>query len=343
MHRRLRFAALSIAILAGAAVIAHGDQGVAGPEFTINFGTPAPEGTPWHQQLVDLKTRVEAESNGRISMRLFPGGVLGGEVEMIQDILNGGRLHGGGFTTGAVADAANLPELSVVELPFVFESLPEADFVLDNHLYDPVFELLKKKGLIMSMWAENGWRNFGTKKSPATTPDELAKNRMRTQQNEVHQQMYKALGVSAEPLPNTEILNALKTGLVDGFDNSDLYAQAAGLTEPIKYWTYSQHIYQPAAIVWSRELWEEMPKDLQAIVLGNRIAETAKGRAMVRALASVLRQNMVDMGLTVMDLDAKQRQAFIDKTAGVQREFAAKHGRNLLDKLLAGKTAYKKK
>ena len=70
-------------------------------------------------------------------------GVLGGEVEMVRDIVEGGRLQGGGFTTAAIAQGANVPMLQLPELPFLFRSAAEVDHVLDNVLYEPAKKKLK--------------------------------------------------------------------------------------------------------------------------------------------------------------------------------------------------------
>ena len=72
------------------------------PAYVMNFGTVAPDGTPWADQLRNIKKKIEGSSNGKIQVKLFLGGSLGSEIEMIQDVQRGERLQGGGFSTGAV-------------------------------------------------------------------------------------------------------------------------------------------------------------------------------------------------------------------------------------------------
>ena len=60
----------------------------------------------------------------------------GSEIEMIEDVQRGERLQGGGFSTGAVGGALDIPLLTMIELPFLFRTTEEADIILDNILYE---------------------------------------------------------------------------------------------------------------------------------------------------------------------------------------------------------------
>jgi TRAP-type C4-dicarboxylate transport system substrate-binding protein len=294
-------------------------------QFVANFGTVAPDNTPWSEQLRHLKKRIESESGGRIKMKLFLGGTLGSEIEMIQDVIRGERLHGGGFSTGAIGEAANIPMLQMVELPYLFQTNEEVDAVLDGVMLDPVNEALEDKGFILIAWAENGWRNFATKGGPATSPSELAKYKMRSQESPVHLDMYKQYGVQAVAKPVSEVLPALNTGIVDGFDNTPLFSIAAGWIEPITHYTMSWHIYQPAGVVFSKKFFDQLPPDLQIIVKGDLLAESAKGRAAVRELEEVLVAQIESRGKTVTYLTEEQRAAFQGPALNVHKAFLLQH------------------
>ena len=314
------------------------------PQFTINFGTAAPEGTPWAAQLQDIKNRVEKDTAGKVKVRLFLSSVMGGEVEMTQDIVSGGRLQAGGFSTAAVATGANVPALQLPELPFLFRSNEEVDHVLDTVLYEPMKKKLKRRGLYLAYWAENGWRSFYTKTQDATTLEGLRAHKMRVQESEVHKAMYKALGVQAVPIGTTEVLDALNRGTVDGFDNTTLFGQASGWFEPTKYYTLSKHIYQPAAIVYSRDFWTALEEaGLDQTVLGDRQKETEKGRAGVRALEGELVALFGDMGVSVVTPTQDQLKPFVDATKSVHDEFKDQIGADLYDSTQAALTAFRAK
>ena len=292
--------------------------------YTLNFGTVAPEGTPWADNLYAAKRRIEAESNGEIEVRVFLGGSLGSEVEMVEDLISGQRLQGGGISTAAIAQGANVPLLMMPELPYLFRNFNEVDAVLDEVLFEPVSEDLMENGLVMGAWAENGWRSFATN-GPATTPEELSAYKMRSQESPVHLAMYEAFGVQAVAKPVSEVLPALNTGIVDGFDNTPLFSLAAGWIGPVSHFTLSEHIYQPAAIVYSKAFYDSLPPHLQQVLLGDPAAESRSGRVGVRALQEELVGNIRDSGKTVTTLTDEQRRVFARQSRDVRRQFAVEN------------------
>ena len=279
--------------------------------FTMNFGTVAPTGTPWSDQLNSIKNRIEKESAGKIRVKLFLGGALGSEIEMIQDVQRGERLQGGGFSTAAVGAALDVPLLQMVELPYLFKDNAQADAIMDEILYEPTTKALKEKDITFYSWTENGWRSFATKGDSApTSPEELSKYKMRSQESPVHLNMYKALGVQAVAKPVSEVLPALNTGIVNGFDNTPLFSLAAGWIEPVTHYTLSRHIYQPAAVMYSKKFIDSLPADLQKIVLSDPHGEAKRGRSAVRQLEDELLGTIKEMGKEVVKLTDEQQKSF---------------------------------
>ena len=282
----------------------------AGPEFSLNFGTVAPDGTPWSAQLQGIKRRIEKDSGGRVQVKLFLGGSLGSEIEMIQDVQKGERLQGGGFSTGAVGEALDIGVLKMIELPFLFRSNEEADKVLDTVLLEPTRTALAQKGITFYAWSENGWRNFATQ-GPAASPEALQGFKMRSQESAVHLDMYKSMGVQAVAKPVSEVVPSLNTGIVTGFDNTPLFSLAAGWIQPVSHYTLSRHIYQPAAVFYSKSFVDRLPADLQQILMANASEESVSGRAAVRAMEGELVETIKAMGKTVTELSEEERKAFV--------------------------------
>jgi TRAP-type transport system periplasmic protein len=279
-------------------------------QFTMNFGTVAPTGTPWSDQLQQLKKRIETESAGKIKVKLFLGGALGSEIEMIQDVQRGERLQGGGFSTGAVGEALDIPILQMVELPYLFKDEKQADAILDDVLYEPTQKALDSKGVTFYAWTENGWRSFATKGGAATSPEELRKYKMRSQESPVHLNMYKAMNVQAVAKPVSEVLPSLNTGIVTGFDNTPLFSLAAGWIGPVTHYTLSRHIYQPAAVVYAKKFVDSLPPDLQKVILHDPKGEAQRGRSSVRKLENELLETIASMGKEVVTLTPDQQKAF---------------------------------
>jgi TRAP-type C4-dicarboxylate transport system substrate-binding protein len=329
------FSALAAALLIASAAFAD-------DPIMMKAGSVAPEGTPWADWLDGARKRIEKDAGGRLKTKVFLSGKLGGEREMIDDAKKG-TLQMFGGSIGAVA-SVHAPELNVFELPFIFESDAEADFVL-NALRERTTKALAERGLVMAMWAENGWHGYGVKGKGRclTSPDSLKGLKMRSQESEIHLNTYKAFGASPVEMPTPEVLAALQTGAVDGYSNTPLFSFATSWYSGIDTFTYTKHIYQPGILLYSKKWFDGLPADLQAILL--KRDEEAAGFKLVRQLTGPLLENLKAADKQVCTLTSDQTKAFADKAKPVWDTFAKKSKANkeMLDLVLKAKADFKKK
>jgi len=310
---------------------------------TVKFGTVAPAGTPWADTLEQIKKKVEAESKGEVKINVFLGGQLGGELEILNDIRRG-RIQGGGLTSAALG--AVITEINVLEIPFLFDSLEEADFVLDNYLLEPFKKLFSDKGLIFVTWAENGWRNIGNRTKFIKAPKDLVGVKIRSQESSTHLAFWKKINASPIAMSVTEVLPALQTGVVDGFDNTALFTLAAEWHTGIKYYTVSQHIYQPAAVVYSKKFWDGVPETDRKILMAEGNGMAAPSRKAVRSLGNELMDVLKGSGIKIHTLSNSERENFKNSVRGIDLEIVKNLGgdsQKIYDLILEGKAAYKAK
>jgi tripartite ATP-independent transporter DctP family solute receptor len=301
-------------LLAGAAASAVVGRARADEPITLKLASVAPDGTPWAEQLAAYKQKVEAESKGRLKIKPFLGGALGDENQTVGECRRGAIALWGG-TTGALA--TSVPEISVLELPYLFRDAAQADHVLDEVLGEELKKRLGARGFVPLFWSENGFRSFGTKWGPVKMPADLKGHKMRSQESLVHLEMYRALGALPQPIATTEVLPALQTGVVDGFDQTPLYTFAASWHLAIKHYTLSEHIYQPGLVLASKKEFDKLPADLQKILTGDVGKITRDGRAAVREMAPLLIQNFAGAKIPVYKPSAAEREAFARATASV--------------------------
>lgn len=275
--------------------------------YTLKIASVAPEGTPWSDGLAQFKKAAELASGGKLKVKLFLGGVLGDENETVLQTQKG-QIQAVGASTGAIASI--VPELNVLELPFLFRTAAEADYILDGPALPTLEKAFRDRGLQLGFWSENGYRSFGTTFGFIKNPLDLKGHKMRSQENDVHLGMYKAFGASPVPIPTTEVLTSLQTGVVDGYDNTPLYASAAQWLSNTKYFTLTNHIYQPAAIVVNKAWYDSLPADLQKIVIGVRADLMVKMRKEIRALHPILVSNFTAMKVQTYTPNATELATF---------------------------------
>lgn len=312
-------------------------------EFTMKVATIAPDDTPWSELLRRYEKAVEEKSGGRINVKIFLGGALGDENETVIKCKRG-QVQAVAASTGAIA--SQVPELNVLELPYLFRSGEEADYIIDNVLTEPLEKALRQYGLQLVMWSENGFRQFGTNDGFVTSPAQLKGKKMRSQESLVHLESWKAFGASPVPIPTTEVLTALQTHTVDGFDQSALFTIAAGWHKTVKYFTVSNHVYQPALVAFNAEWFDKLPADLQKLLIEEGRKLQDKGRKAVRAIMPDLLAGLKASGLQVKELSQEERLAFEQAALPVRKTFRKQQGKKaaeLLDKVEKALTEYRKK
>ncbi len=292
-------------------------------EFVMKIATVAPDDTPWSELLKRYQAAVEKKSGGRINVKLFLGGTLGDENETVIKCKRG-QVQAVAASTGAAASQA--PELNVLELPYLFRDGDEADFIIDTVLTAPLEKAMRQYGLVLAFWSENGFRQFGTNDGFVSSPDQLKGKKMRSQESLVHLEMWKAFGASPVPIPTTEVLTALQTHTVDGFDQSALFTIAAGWHKTVKYFTVSDHMYQPAVVSFNAEWFDKLPADLQKLLLDEGRSLQDKGRKAVRSIMPDLLAGIKASGVQIKELSVAEKATFEKSALSVRKVFRKQQG-----------------
>ncbi len=282
--------------------------------YSLKFGTLAPDNTPWSRILQDFKKQLETDSAGKIKVKIYLDGKLGDERGMLQK-MRFNQLTGGGFSTGGMA--AVVPELQILELPFQFDSDAEADYIMDKVIYEDLRKALEKKDLYLFCWAVNGWVDFGSQVKAVHSAADLSGLKMFAQESDVSIEMAKALGAAPQVLAVPEVLSALQTGLLQAVQTTPIFATGAQWFTQIKYWTDSDHSYQPAAVVFDLKFWNSLPEDMKQLFLKNRDALQAQARSGVRGIDAELFNGFRERHIEINKLTKEERAALKKQTAGV--------------------------
>ncbi|WCL49905.1 TRAP transporter substrate-binding protein [Leptospira sp. GIMC2001] len=307
----------------------------------VKLASVAPQGTPWADVMYAIQKRINSESGGKYNVKVYPGGQLGGENEILAGV-RGGRIEFAGLTTGAVANV--VPELNVLEMPYLFDNIGQADCVLDNHLIEPVSGLLTSKGMVFISWAENGFRSIGMKGKAIKVPADLSGVKVRSQEAKTHIQFWKSVGASPIPIAIPEVLPALQTGVVTAFDNTPLFTMAAEWQTTIDNFTFTKHIYQPALIVVSKSFHDKQPAENRSIIVGKTNELAGEVRKGVRALDGRLVATLKKTGVAIHNPSAAELAQWKAASAGQEKTVLPKLGgksKAIYDAVIKGKSACK--
>src|SRR5512143_1463847 len=130
-------------------------------DVIIKLGTLAPNGSTWHTLLKELGQKWEQASGGKVKLRIYPGGVLGNEGDMVKK-MRIGQLQAAALTTIGLHDIA--PDAQAVDVPMMIDSWPTLDYVMDR-MAPKLERIIEGKGYEVLGWSEVGFvRFFSTKK-----------------------------------------------------------------------------------------------------------------------------------------------------------------------------------
>lgn len=331
-------AALVVGLLAG-----HARAGDADGQIVVKVGTVAPDGTPWSELMKRVKKRFKEESADKIKLKVYLGGRLGGEKEMARETREG-RIQLFGGSTAALATI--VPELYVLEAPFLFESSEEADFVLDQYARPHVEKLLEKAGFKFFQYSENGWHGLALKGQCLKSLGDLKGKKIRSQEAKIHLDTFTAMGANAVEMSVPEVLPALEQGLVDGFSNTPLFSFATSWYQGVSSYTVTEHIYQPAMLVYSKKWFDKQPAEVQKVLLGGVEGDQTFGRTGIRAIKEGLIDNFRKSKIEVCEASPALKAEMKKATGSIfetYRKAASADGKKLFDAILEGKKAFAKK
>ena len=229
---------------------------------TFKIDTIFPVGTSWMNRVREAASEIAQRTEGRVKFRFYPGGVMGNDATVLRKIRIG-QLHGGALTGGGVAEIYS--DAQIYNIPFAFNSYEEVDYVR-KRMDSQILEGLKKKGFI-SFGLSGGGFAYLMSSNPLTSIEDLRSQKVWSPQGDrISRAAFESIGVSPIPLPLTDVLTGLQTGLVNTVGSSPIGAIALQWHTRVEYLTDIPLVYLYATMVVKRKTFEKLSITDQKIV-----------------------------------------------------------------------------
>ena len=271
---------------------------------------------------------VEKRTNGRYKVQTFYSGALGAERESVEGVQLG-TLDLTLTSTGPLPNF--VPEVAVLDIPFLFRDYAHARAVLDGPIGQELLAKFPPKGMVGLAWAENGFRHMTNSKHPVNQPDDLKGLKMRTMENPIHIEAYRQFGIQPTPMAFTEVFTALQQGTVDGQENPLSVITSAKLDQVQKYLSLTGHVYSPAIFLMNKAQWDRLSDaDKQAFLEAAKEGVKAN-RARVDEDERKAVADLRAKGMNVVEnLDKTKFQAVL---APVYADFGKRFGQANIDRI----------
>ena len=305
---------------------------------TIKVGIGLNTDHPQAEAVRKFGELVKQKSEGKITVKLFPGGSLGNDVTMISS-LQGGTLEMTVPDTSTLVGSAGLESFGLINLPFLFDKSEEADALLDGPFGQKLMANLPNKGLIGLGFWENGFRQVTNSRRPIAKADDFAGLKLRVIQNPLFIDTFSALGASAQPMPFPEVYTALETGVVDGQENPLATILSSKFYEVQKYTVLSDHIYSVWAFLMSKKFWDKLSPEEQKLITESGQEATVAERQIIRAYSANALDELKKAGMEVTTLPPEEVAKLREVTKPVWTKYTQQFGQESADEMLAALAA----
>jgi tripartite ATP-independent transporter DctP family solute receptor len=225
-----------------------------------------PPGYPTVVATENIGKKLEAATNGRLSVQMYPSMQLGGEKETLEQTQIGAvqllRVSAG--SVGPIVD-----EINVVNMPFLFRNTAHAEKIMDGPIGQELLDKITANanaGLVALCWMDSGARSLYNTKRPIKTVEDIKGLKFRVIGNPIFIDMMNALGGNGVAMGYDQVFSALQTGVIDGAENNPPSYVFSNHYTAAKYLSLTEHLIVPEVLVFSKKTWTTLSTDDQALI-----------------------------------------------------------------------------
>ncbi|MDO4328556.1 MAG: TRAP transporter substrate-binding protein [Lachnospiraceae bacterium] len=286
------------------------------PKMTLSIGHNNNSDSLMNYVAEQMKAKLEEKSGGNLTVNIYPSGQLGSESDMVTSCQEGDLTF---LISGLHALVNNVPETSIVNLPFMFDNVEQARKTFaDETVRKELNAGFEKSNMKLVLLADQGFRCLSTNKE-ITGPDSFKGLNIRTLTNQDQVEAWKMLGTNPTPIDFSELYLSLQQGVIDSQENPYDIIDTNKFYEVQKYFTNSNHIYHTISVNIGTSTYDSMPAEYQKM-----IDETC---AEVEQMAfdecdkklDSYKNNLINNGMEFIDFDEidGMREALAERTSGM--------------------------
>lgn len=285
----------------------------------IKIATVSPDGSSWMQTMRAAGKDIEAQTEGRVKLKFYPGGVMGNDEAVMRKIRIG-QLQGGAVTGGALAGAYK--DVEAYSMPLKFKSFDEVDYVRER-MDQKIIDGLEEGGFVSFGLGEGGFA-YILSQAPVNNSDDLRAGKVWIPNNDdAALTAVSAFGVKPIPLNLSDVLAGLQTGLIDTVATSPIGAIALHWHTQVQHMNDLPVMYFYALLAIDKKVFYRLQPDDQAIfrqVMGEAFKEIdARNRKdNINAYEALLKQ-----GLVLETMSEEEKAAWYATAAQAEAEIVA--------------------
>ena len=209
----------------------------------------------------DFASNLKA-SESSFNVRLMTNQEGGSDEQNFYQVRRG-RMQMGGVSYGAISTV--IPELAVINVPFLFDSYKEIDFILDNGLENKLNSKFLSKGLVGLRHIPASWHILYGKK-PHVMPVDFKNIRVRSRIERSSHLFLKSLEADVIHVSGTEVVTSLQTGLIEAGETNSFVYFLTGFHSEAPYLIFSKHVPSVTTIIANKKWWNSLSSEHQNMI-----------------------------------------------------------------------------
>ncbi|MGV6988097.1 TRAP transporter substrate-binding protein [Testudinibacter sp. P80/BLE/0925] len=208
--------------------------------------------------LEDFSKKISERTQGKVKARVYANGVLGDEVQVLQQ-LQQGIIDIGRVSTSNLSQFK--PQFSIISMPYLFNDMEHFKRFANSSVGKEFLDSIDDDGMIGITFYTNGFRSFYTKSKPIHTPADLDGLKIRVMGDTTAINMVNHLGAKATPMAYSEVFSAIQQGVLDGAESAITVLTNGSHGEVAKYFSFDEHSLIPDVVVISKKSYEKLNED----------------------------------------------------------------------------------
>ncbi len=272
---------------------------------------------------------VKEKTGGRVEIQTFPGGQLGGSRDMVEAVAGGALTM---VTEGAALLGQFVPQLSIIEAPYIWRDAAHMSRALSSPLMDELNKVLvERRGMRVIAVTYYGKRHVTTGNKAVKSADDMKGFKLRVPEVDTFKAMAEAWGARPTPLNFNELYLALSQGAVDGQENPLPTIQSGKLFEVQKFLVLTGHIITPRLVIVNDAAWQKIPAADRDVVQAAIRSASAWQDGEIAGQEAGLAATFAKGGMTIIEPDLESFRKPV--LAKVPAMFEAKWGKGLWDRI----------
>ncbi len=301
-----------------------------GDKHTIRVSNGINDKHPAYEASLKFKELVESASDD-FEVEVYHSGQIADDRSAIE-MLQFGTLD---IVVTSTSPLANfIPEYAVFDLPFTIQTPEQADALLDGPFGEKMFDLLGDQNLVGLAWWENGFRNLTNSVRAVEKVEDLKGLKIRTMENEIHLDTWRALGANPTPMAFAELFSAMQQGTVDGQENPYPTIDLSQYAEVQDYLSGTNHVYTPFIMLFSKSIWDTYTPEQQEIIKNAAVEAGMYDRELNRQVADESLERLKE-NMTFSEITPENLKGFQDAVAPVIEKHKDTIGAEIVDEYLA--------